>query len=869
MSPAFALERTPAPKLQKPSTGNLRIGEPNDAFEREADRVADEVLAGPEGRSPASLSRMGSSVQRKCACGGSGEGECEECKKKELRRKATGPAPHEAPPIVGDVLRSPGQPLDRGTRGFFESRFGYDFDKVRVHTGGTAAESAASVQARAYTVGHDLVFANSQYQPHSEAGRRLLSHELAHVVQQSGGSLGHARSAKTGPAKLSSGRRSVQRQCTPAPCPAVQIPLPSLPPTPKQAEVCLQELYAETHPNSKPGVSLGFNLGWTKLSGKDLAERQALTCLKGGTTAKAGVNYTAKHGMYAAQPDIWDFANRTMYEITTASQLGFKSGGTGKLAAQIQLANDITGEADCGGLMFSGGGWAPSPSPCCRLVSGLYINTVNVGGVLVYTPIKDGAVELTLAVLLATMATLLKKGGGAGGAAVAQGAKGVGGKALGPAYAISSMVAAAILLSSGRAEAKLGPGDEEPIVQLFKSLDQKGTPVPAEIQQAIEDDPELKAKVEAALKKGGNDPSKLQKELNDKILKTIADNPDQFSKEDLEKILTMTAISGKALPQGDLTTQQVRKLLDQKGGGAGQGSGEGEGGGKETKEGEKKKNIWEQAAHPEGETPKPEGQDKTQQPPAPTDEQKDKPAGPSVPAGGPEPPKPTIWDKAQYPGLSDESLKKILAAKPPVKSLWTALVVRGGEGTKVTDEITSKFFDIVPPDLTAEQAADLIAQVAPGDKTTADATLASLQTAVEKMKTKKLDEEAATAESDVVTIEPAKDPKKAAPQGDTDVVLKLAQLAAKGDFSSISAGELRLTWGKEEGGGINATLKTITKGGLRGAARVRGKILKREGQKITIRIVSSTPVVGAEGSILVPAATIVGNTSVYTLVGTK
>ena len=92
--------------------------------------------------------------------------------------------------------------------------------------------------------------------------------------------------------------------------------------------------------------------------------------------------------MYAAQPDLWDFANRTMYEITTAGQAGFKSGNTGKLAAQIKLANDITGVAECGGLMFSPGGWAPSPSPCCLLPSGLYISTVNVGGVLVYTPLK-------------------------------------------------------------------------------------------------------------------------------------------------------------------------------------------------------------------------------------------------------------------------------------------------------------------------------------------------------------------------------------------------------------------------------------------------------------------------------------------------
>ena len=88
------------------------------------------------------------------------------------------------PPIVHEVLRSPGQPLDESTRAFFEPRFGHDFSRVRIHADSRAAESANAVQALAYTVGRNLVFGASQYAPGTAAGNSLLAHELTHVVQQ-------------------------------------------------------------------------------------------------------------------------------------------------------------------------------------------------------------------------------------------------------------------------------------------------------------------------------------------------------------------------------------------------------------------------------------------------------------------------------------------------------------------------------------------------------------------------------------------------------------------------------------------------------------------------------------------------------------
>ena len=127
-------------------------------------------------------------LQRKCACSGTPgpDGECAASRGKRLALRCCATnrgESSEVPSIVYEVLRSPGEPLDPATRAFFEPRFGHDFSQVRVHTDTRAAESARAVKALAYTVGRDVVFGAGQYSP-ATAGRPLLAHELAHVVQQ-------------------------------------------------------------------------------------------------------------------------------------------------------------------------------------------------------------------------------------------------------------------------------------------------------------------------------------------------------------------------------------------------------------------------------------------------------------------------------------------------------------------------------------------------------------------------------------------------------------------------------------------------------------------------------------------------------------
>jgi hypothetical protein len=135
-------------------------------------------------------------LQRACACGQHHSGgECESCRRQ--RQETTGllqrfPSPGgrgvrsqgPVPPIVHEVLRSPGRPLDSAARATMEPRFGRDFSQVQVHTDGQAAKSARAVNAMAYTVGRDIVFGEGQYRPDNLQGQKLLAHELAHTIQQ-------------------------------------------------------------------------------------------------------------------------------------------------------------------------------------------------------------------------------------------------------------------------------------------------------------------------------------------------------------------------------------------------------------------------------------------------------------------------------------------------------------------------------------------------------------------------------------------------------------------------------------------------------------------------------------------------------------
>ena len=176
---------------------------------------------------------------QRCACGGAagGDGECDVCRQNcpsSHPKAAQGASPDTtAPPIVHEVLHSPGQPLDGAARAFFEPRFGQILGHVRIHTDLLAAELARAVNARAYTVQQHVAFDSGQYAPNTTVGKQLLAHELAHVVQQQGETSALAANSQIESSRsLAEGDepRVFRQGFTPAPAPGVTPPTPPPPP---------------------------------------------------------------------------------------------------------------------------------------------------------------------------------------------------------------------------------------------------------------------------------------------------------------------------------------------------------------------------------------------------------------------------------------------------------------------------------------------------------------------------------------------------------------------------------------------------------------------------------------------------------------
>ena len=209
----------------------LAVSSPQDESEREADRVADQVMRMPDRSArdggTGSVPTPYPQIQRACAA-------CEEDVKRQTKeeeeeegihrqekeeeeeeglhrqvkgesldreekeeeeeeglqaKRVNGHAPEVSPETQARIesLRGGGQPLPETARAFFEPRFGRDFSQVRIHTDAGAAESAQALSARAYTLGNDIVFGAGEYAPDSNEGKHLLAHELTHVVQQKQG----------------------------------------------------------------------------------------------------------------------------------------------------------------------------------------------------------------------------------------------------------------------------------------------------------------------------------------------------------------------------------------------------------------------------------------------------------------------------------------------------------------------------------------------------------------------------------------------------------------------------------------------------------------------------------------------------------
>ena len=142
----------------------LRIGPENDAYEQEADRVAERIISMPDIQTGPKLVRSTHTIQSKT-----------------MNQRNPG---GDSPAVTNLGIHSSGKAMDSATRAFMEQRFGHDFSKVSIHENAEAQRSAQSINARAYTLGNNIVFGQGQYSTGTTDGKRLLAHELTHVVQQ-------------------------------------------------------------------------------------------------------------------------------------------------------------------------------------------------------------------------------------------------------------------------------------------------------------------------------------------------------------------------------------------------------------------------------------------------------------------------------------------------------------------------------------------------------------------------------------------------------------------------------------------------------------------------------------------------------------
>jgi outer membrane protein OmpA-like peptidoglycan-associated protein len=241
VSSILNLQRTVGNHAVQRIQAKLTVSSPGDIYEQEADRVADHVMDMRDSEQP-----------------------CAECDEEKQLRQA-GSEDQAQTTTLSEGLIGGGQPLGPNSRAFFEPLFGRDFSQVRLHTGDRAADAARSIDARAFTSGNHVVMGAGEYQPSSSAGKKLLAHELTHVVQQ--------RQAPTS---------AIQRQ------PVTPPPLP----TPKKDKKTLAtgemtwELKAVSQ--RKADISIDFTPDKSTVDGKSIAFAQTVKNQFGTTPAYAG-----------------------------------------------------------------------------------------------------------------------------------------------------------------------------------------------------------------------------------------------------------------------------------------------------------------------------------------------------------------------------------------------------------------------------------------------------------------------------------------------------------------------------------------------------------------------------------------------------
>ena len=479
------------------------------------------------------------------------------------------------PASVDQILNSPGRPLEAGLRQDMEERFGHDFSQVRVHSGAAAEQSARDVNAHAYTVGQDIVFGEGKFVSGTREGRRLIAHELTHVLQQTDSS--NPTRVGSLPVRTLGTRPMLSRvSCEAMGCPLVTVPLAVGPLVPswRDAERCLQHHYKKT-----TGHTCGFNKDWVGVTSKNEDEQIIIDRLRphftgrgfdpeGTISPKTGKKKKSvseeRQGSQQrqAEPDIFDFTKLRIMEITTITpanvayremKVEWEVGQANGLMAGIKSPNT-----------WQIGWW--TPAPCYKIIGAgsaagrLYFRTWRIGGVLAYLPVIDLTKE---AVALAIAAAVVKSGVFLALWNRVSTLGKLGKEASGPLVAATA-VAALIMLANG-AELSADPSEDGILEAFFKHASDNGMEIPDDVKTALKKNKKLRDLLVKAGRKKGGDMSDEARQAMEEITKTIAEHADEFTDEELEQLVKAAEETQEAIPNSKMSVEELKKALKSKG----------------------------------------------------------------------------------------------------------------------------------------------------------------------------------------------------------------------------------------------------------------------------------------------------------------
>ena len=603
-----------------------------------------------------------------------------------------------------------------------ESRFGRDFSNVRIHADEPAAKSAQAINAQAYTVGEDIVFGPGRYSATSAPGRRLLAHELAHVVQQSGSPVG----VQTSAIAVAGANASEQE---------AQI----------ASEGVMMGHPVRIRERAAPGVILRQPDEPILTAG---AAGGCGICFKGDVKAVGNVAHaliqTEFEIMYPnllpqfpiEVPDSPNVIKKGIPDLIMPTPTGFQIGeikpanpegyfeGDAKIEIYRRLLTERYGNVNPAltiePMMLTPPPPMPFVEPASLTCTQLLICGPSVRGVYGYLcePPFSGALRARCRcaddrppvpppvpvrkkkeveerervrikapdprVLVPVAVSALMA------AAIAWTAKKALGRLAGPA-----VILAAIVLMARGAEASVGLEGDDIFESLFEESAKNGTPIPDDLKDAIKNDPKLK-KIFLEAAQSGN-PTEAQRKLGEELTRVVLENRDQFTDEELQELLKVTDENSSSIPNGPVTAEMLRRsLANRSAGGTGKG------------------------------TDKPAPADAPK--PAPTDAGGTSTTGTDTKTkGGGE----QKGEESKEPPAPDAAKSDPGAGLPaPAKRLVEAVVQTGGAGPKVTEAALQQLRTIVQtanPPLTDAEVDELISKISAAPGKTIEEVLESVR----------------------------------------------------------------------------------------------------------------------------------------------